>query len=176
MDTSFFLTDGVITLRPFLKSDAKAHMYGEDDEQIKWLSGGKSTLEGIKQWIKRNQKYWENNGPIFNFAIINEENVLIGMVEANSDYEQLAGLISGDANISYGLYVTYRGKGYASRAVNLITNFLKEKGFKRAVIRVNPENINSLKVPLHCGFIRKGTITTKEEQLVLFIRDLKSNI
>lgn len=173
MNNPVLLTDGIITLRPFTESDAQAHLHGEDSEQIAWLSGGKSSLEGVKQWIKKNQAYWENNGPVFNFAIVNEANTLIGMIEANSNYEHLAGLSKGDANISYGLYPAHRGEGYASRAVHLLVTFLQEKDLKRAVIRVNPENTNSLKVPLRCGFVEKETITTEEEQLVIFVKNLE---
>jgi RimJ/RimL family protein N-acetyltransferase len=162
-----------INLRPFELSDAEIHLKGEDDEQIKWLSGGKSNLEGVREWIVRNKKYWEENGPIFNFAITDKNNNLIGMIEANSDYKELDGLSKDDANISYGLYPEARGRGYAIEAVSLVLDFLKDKGFKRAVIRVNPENKDSLKVPHRCGFIEGETITTRDNELLtIFIKEV----
>ncbi|MBP6913436.1 MAG: GNAT family N-acetyltransferase [Candidatus Levybacteria bacterium] len=167
------LHDEVITLRPFKIEDAQEHLEGEDNEQVKWLSGGKSTLEGVQNWIEKNQKQWGENGHIYNFAIVDSNNKLVGMVEANSDYKNLEGLQEKDANISYGLYPFARSKGYATRAVNLITEFLKDKNFERAVIRVNPENENSLKLPLRCGFIEQGEVTTKSsERLKIFIKNL----
>jgi hypothetical protein len=68
------LTDGTITLRPFTIEDSEEHLEGEYKEQAQWLSGGKSTLEGMRNWITKNKQYWDNNGPVFNFAIVKDEN------------------------------------------------------------------------------------------------------
>lgn len=168
------LVDDTIRLRPFDLSDAAKHFAGEDDKQVKWLSGGKSTLENVRNWIKKNQKYWENDGPIFNFAIVDAvKNELVGMVEANTDSKSLEGVEEGEANISYGLYPSARGKGYTSRAINLLVGFLKNKGIKRAIIRVDPGNIDSLKVPERLGFSKEGKIVTKQgENLQIFVKNL----
>jgi RimJ/RimL family protein N-acetyltransferase len=168
------LTDGKILLRPFKLEDAEAHMAGEDDEQVKWLSGGKGTLEGARAWIEKNQKYWEEDGPVFNFAIWNKNsNKLVGMVEANTDPGRIEGIQEGDANISYGLYPEARSKGYTLKAVDLMINFLKSKGIKRAVIRVNPENEASVKVAERLGFEGAGQIKTKNgEVLDVYIKRL----
>lgn len=170
-------SDIKVALRPFQLTDAEEHLAGEDDEQVKWLSGGVSTLEGVKNWILRNQKYWEEEGPIFNFAITDKHNkTLLGMVEANSNYSDLEGLEKDDVNISYGLYPHARGKGYAIAAVLLMVDFLKEKGFRRAVIRVNPENKNSLQVPKRCGFSEHREIITKNgDTLKVFIKKLNDS-
>lgn len=167
-------SDGVITLRQFTLEDAQEHLEGEDEEQIKWLSGGKSTLEGVKKWIEKSKGHWENDGPFFAFAVLDAENKLIGMVEANVDYEHFEGYEEGDVNISYGLYPFARGKGYASRAVDILTKFLKDKGSKRAVIRIDPENENSQKVPTRCGFVKTGEMTTKKgEKFLIFVKNLE---
>jgi RimJ/RimL family protein N-acetyltransferase len=168
------LKDGVILLRPFTLTNAREHLSKEDEAQVKWLSGGKSTLEGVQNWIKKNQTYWENNEPIFNFAIFDNANKLIGMIEANSDYKTVEGIEEGDANISYGLYPSARGKGYVTRAVNLLNDFLKSKDIKRGIIRIDPENADSLKVPQRCEFVEDRTITIKNgEKLIIFIKNLK---
>lgn len=165
------LTDGVITLKPFRPEDAEAHLAGDDEEQQKWLSGGKSTLETVQNWIARNQGHWEAGGPIYNFAIWAED-TLVGMIEANTDVEKIEGLSEGDANLSYGTYPDARGKGYVSRAVKLIVTFLKEKGIRRAVIRVLPENESSVRVPIACGFTEAGTVETKEGTMTVYIQQL----
>ena len=121
------LTDGFIILRPFILENAKEHLANEDKAQVKWLSGGKGTLEGVQNWIKRNQQYWDNDGSIFNFAIFDQKNNLVGMIEANTDYNNLDGIKEGDANISYGLYPFARRKGYMVRAISLMNDFLKSK-------------------------------------------------
>lgn len=168
------LTDGTIVLRPFRLKDAEAHLAGEDKGQIRWLSGGKGTLESVKAWIRRNQINWQNNGPIFNFAIWDKTtHSLVGMVEANTDYQNIEGVSQGDANISYGLYLTARGKGYASRAVKLVTDFLKTKRIKRSVIRVNPENEASVRVARRLGYEKVKKISTKKHEILdIYVRNL----
>ncbi len=168
------LADEIITLRPFELADAEKHLAGEDDKQVRWLSGGKSSLEGVKNWIAKNQKYWENDGPIFNFAIVETvKNEPVGMVEANTDSKSLEGIEKGEANISYGLYPQARGKGYTTRAINLLLGFLRSKGIKRAVLRIDPLNIDSLKIPKRLGFSKRKKIVTKQgENLQIFVKSL----
>src|SRR3989344_6897400 len=163
-------TDNTIILKPFKVKDAPMHLAGEDADQQRWVSGGKSTLETVEAWIKKNQEYWNNNGPVFNFAIWDvQSHELLGMIEANIDPNKVEGIQEGDANISYGLYPKARSKGYITKAVALIEKFLKEKGLEHAVMRINKENISSLKVPERCGYQETGKITTKDgEELVIF--------
>jgi RimJ/RimL family protein N-acetyltransferase len=166
-------TDGVISIRPFILEDAPEHLAGEDDEQVKWLSGGKGTLDGIQGWIARAQTYWRQDGPVFTFAIVDTTGKLIGMVEANTDSARIQGIQPGDANISYGLYPFARRHGYATRAVNLVTEFIASKGVQRAVIRVHPDNARSLMVPERCGFAQQRTMLTRGgDPLVVFVKQL----
>ena len=46
------ITDGVVALRQFCAADADAHFEGEDDEMVRWLSGGRNTREGTGRWIE----------------------------------------------------------------------------------------------------------------------------
>jgi len=127
------ITDGNVLLRPFRPEDAEAHLAGEDDEQVRWVSGGRGTLAGILAWIEANQRHWRAGGPVFSFAILDADTgTLLGMVEANTDPFRIDGLHEGDANISYGLYPAARGHGYASRAVTLVMDFLQSRGLRRA--------------------------------------------
>lgn len=168
------LTDGVVNLQPFSLEEAETHLLSEDNEQEKWLSGGKSTLSSVQEWIKNNQEHWKNDGPVYNFAIWSTaENLLVGMVEANVAYREIPGLLPGDANISYGIYPQARGNGYSTRAVNLICGFLKKKGIDRAVIRIDPENVWSLKIPIACAFQEIDRLSTPEGNFIIFAKDLK---
>lgn len=148
------LQNGLLTIRPFALEDADYHLAHEDEEIQKWLSGGKSTLESVENWIIRNQESWKQNGPIYNFAVTYADN-LIGMVEANSDGVTIPELEEGDVNISYAIYSQERGKGFATCAITLLLSFVKEKGFKRAIIRVEHDNHFSHGVPKRLGFTRK---------------------
>jgi RimJ/RimL family protein N-acetyltransferase len=145
----FQLTDGTILLRPFRPEDAKAHLAGEDIEQVRWLSGGRASMAGVLAWIHSSQLHWQAGGPVFNLAITNAHSgTLLGMVEANTDHRRIIGLREGDANISYGLYPAARSRGYATRAVVLVMEFLQSRGLRRAVIRVDPRNTTSSRVAL----------------------------
>lgn len=167
------LNDKVIILKPFTLADAEAHLAGEDEEQIRWLGEGhKSTIESVKNWIQNSQKSWNGGGTVFVFAIWSIEDCrLVGMVEANTEYEKIEGLQKGDVNISYAIYPDARGRGYASRAVSLVMNFLKKKQFARSVLRISPDNINSLKIPNTFGFENTGEIITKEGKMILFVKN-----
>lgn len=167
------LTDKTITLKPFTDDDIDAHVSGDDEEQIKWLNDGHpSTMESTSRWVARNKKFWEENGPIFNFAIRDANNELVGMIDANTDTSNLIGLTAGDANISYSLHPSARGKGFASRAVTLVEDFLAEKGIKRSVIRVHPGNKASAAVPIRLGYEDHGVIDTDDGGLRIFSKDL----
>ncbi len=37
-----------VELRPLAHSDAQAHCQGEDEETVRWLSGGYNTVEGAR--------------------------------------------------------------------------------------------------------------------------------
>jgi RimJ/RimL family protein N-acetyltransferase len=178
MKNTIELTDQVVLLRPFVLKDVEEHLAGEDEVQIKWLSGGKSTRETVRNWIQRNQESWEKDGPVFAFAISDAKTQrLIGMVEANTDDENVEGIQKGEANISYGLSPFARGKGYGSRAVNLMMDFLKRKGLHAAIARVDPTNEDSLKVPLRCGFKEQGVMKTKDQRnLVVFKKLLDEHL
>jgi len=174
------LSDGTIRLRPFRRADAERHLAGEDDEQVRWLSGGRGTLRGVRDWIDANQRSWRAGGPVFTFAIVHAESgALLGMVEANPDYRRIAGLHEGEPNISYGLYPDARGHGYASRAVTLVMDFLQvmdflpSRGIRRAVIRVDPRNTASVNVARRLGYLCSGEIPDSPgHSLQMYIRPL----
>jgi RimJ/RimL family protein N-acetyltransferase len=171
--TPLELTDKVILLRPFELKDAEEHLAGEDEAQKRWLSGGKSTLETVSNWIRRNQESWEKGGPIFSFAIVDAKtHALVGMVEANTDHESVEGIQKGEANVSYGLYPFARRKVYASRAVNLMLGFLLRRGLHAAIILVDSGNEDSLKVPLRCGFKELDVMQTSKKRTFVIFRKL----
>lgn len=168
MQKKINIADDLIELKPYQLEDAKTQLENEDKEHWKWLSGGKSTLEGIENWILKNQENFKNNGPRFAFAIWDKSlNQIVGMVEFNEDYKSLEGVDEGEANISYGIYPRFRGKRYAAGAVNLVCELLRERGIKNAVIRVEPENINSIKVAERAGFKKVDSIKTKDNKTLV---------
>lgn len=154
------LTDGVVLLRPFHLDDAVEHVAGDDEEAMHWMNEGlASTLESTQRWIRYNQMMWQYGGPVFNFAIVDTASgALSGMIEASTDIQEMAGCIPGDANISYNLYPQARGRGLVARSVQLVLEFLRARGVQRAVLRIEPGNINSLGVPPRCGFMEEALV------------------
>lgn len=168
------ISDDHVQIRPFTHNDVAAHVAGDDLEQIKWLSGGPSTIAGTTSWIDRNLESWENGGPVFNFAVIDmSSGQLAGMVEANLDWQRLDGLEEGDANVSYALYPQFRGQGLMAHAFTLLEGFLRERGVKRSAIRVEPDNVASLAVPLKRGYVEGDAITNHDgTHMRLFRKEL----
>jgi RimJ/RimL family protein N-acetyltransferase len=58
-----------------------------------------------------------------------------------------------EANLAYGLYPAFRGRGLATRAVLLTCRYLHDRGdVDRAVIRSDPRNRASAAVARRAGF------------------------
>jgi RimJ/RimL family protein N-acetyltransferase len=157
------LMDGVILIRPMTLDDVDAHVEGHDPEQARWLSGFPSTPEAVAEWVQNNAEHWENDGPIFNFGIVEvATSRLVGMIDANTDAENMGGVEDGQVNISYVIYPSARGHRYAARAVNLVLAFLDEKQFSSAVIRASEKNGRSVRVAARCGFVCTGEVLSYE--------------
>lgn len=168
------LSDGVIAIRPLRLEDAAAHLAGEDAETVRWLSGGVSDIAGIRSWIERSTRHWRDGGPTFVFGIWQiSPRTLVGMIEANTNHRQLDAVPEDGANISYGLHSQARRRGYMPRALALLENFLRDLGVGVAVIRVDPENDASLRVPGRSGFVFQETITSSQgDRLAIWHRRL----
>jgi RimJ/RimL family protein N-acetyltransferase len=139
----------------------------------KWLSGGVSSEESVLRWIESSADNWSLDGPRFAFAIQTSAGELVGMIEINVDYSHFAGLEFGDANVSYGLYPSYRGRGLATAAVLKARDFMISKGVRRAVIRIEPENVSSIRLAERCGYSRTGATTNGAgTQYLVFVDDL----
>jgi|SRR5262245_25836006 len=167
------LTDGVVYLRSMTGDDVDAHLTGEDDVTARFLSGGRSTTRTVAAWIDRNRESWATGGAIRSFGVCEAAtDRLIGMVEANLD---LAGVRRGVANVTYGLHPDARGRGYATRAVELMLRYLTEAtDTDVAVIQVDPANGASLGVPARAGFKCVGTrITEPGQSSITFVRRIR---
>jgi RimJ/RimL family protein N-acetyltransferase len=167
------LTDGVIMLRCLADHDAAAHLAGEDDDLIRWLSGGPGSLERLLPWIHDNREQWATGGPRRNFGVFDvASTALVGNAEAHL---AMRGLEPGAVNISYGVFPQWRGRGIARRAVSLIGHWLRtQPAYATVVIRVAPDNIHSLRVPEALGFQRVGPSTSpRGEELIRFDKALQ---
>lgn len=145
------ISDGVIVLRPLNVEDAADHLAGEDAELVRWLNGGPGTEESVRRHIQHVEQMWHNGGPIFTFAVrLLAKDILAGTIDVQLHQDAYG---RDQANSAYGLYPTWRGHGFATRAVRLALEFLRPEATVRwALIRADPENVSSTAVAVRAGF------------------------
>ena len=83
---------------------------------------------------------------------------LVGWVDydVDSDHDWLG---PGQVNVGYSLFPTARGKGYASRAVELLLEHLKhDTEHTVATLLIHPENVRSLALARRLGFVQDGEV------------------
>jgi RimJ/RimL family protein N-acetyltransferase len=164
------LTDGVIFLRPLGAEDAAEHLAGEDEEMAKWVSGGRSTPATVEAFIRNSQESWRNGGPRRAFGVFDcASNRLAGFIEVN-----LARLVEpNQVNVSYGVFRQWRRQGVASRAINLMGEYLRTATEARQmVLRILPANIASLKLAEKAGFTSWGLFDEPEGRMARYIRNI----
>lgn len=150
MCTSF--SDGVITIRPFESEDvpnffatvrASAEVLGR---WMPWCHADYS-MDEAKAWLATCQAAW-SQGASYPFLIIGpESHEVMGSVDINQ--------INRDhnfGNIGYWVASAYSGKGIATAAVKLVTQFgFTEASFARLEIVTQVENIASRRVAEKVG-------------------------
>jgi RimJ/RimL family protein N-acetyltransferase len=130
------MTDGVITLRPPRPGDSRLLLAGRDDEFFRWLGPGAETPRPV--------------------ACVWVEDELVGWVDYDLEHEWLR---PGEVNVGYYLFPAARGKGYASRAVELLLEYLgRETRYTVATLLIHPENTRSLRLARRSGFVEKGEV------------------
>src|SRR6266581_17553 len=115
-------TDGVVTLEPPRPGDAQLLVEGRDEEFFRWLGPGS-----------------EDPSPV---ACILVEAEVVGWVDYDVGRDWLE---PGEVNVGYYLFPAARGKGYASRAVDLLLLHLgRDTEHTVATLLIDPENDRSL--------------------------------
>jgi RimJ/RimL family protein N-acetyltransferase len=143
------LTDGVLVIGPLRPEDAATHLAGEDAELVRWLNGGPATLADVESYIRRTIAWWAAGGPKLAFGI-RADGVLVGTIDVDL---ALPSLLPREANLAYGLYPAWRGRGLATRAVLLTCRYLRDRGdVDLAVIMTDPRNRASAAVAERAGF------------------------
>ncbi|WP_040589415.1 GNAT family N-acetyltransferase [Sciscionella marina] len=168
------LSDGIVTLSPLRLDEAEAHLAGEDEQLVRWLSGDPGTREGVEAYIRHCLEQWDTVGPLRAFGIrVGIDEALAGTIDLRFTAE---GLSPGQVNIAYGLYPSWRGHGLATRAVILVCRYATSQGAKQAVIQVEPENAASSAVADRAGFtLDKHQHGADGTRLDWYIRDLRTD-
>ena len=149
------LEDGVIALDAHTLADVVAHVAGEDDEQARrfgWYPR-RSTEETAAAAIEAWQAQCAAGGPRRTFAI----RELPGRALAGGCELRLEG--DGRAALSYWTFPAFRGRGFATRAVRLVTGWaFAHLEVARVELLIEPDNHASLAVARRAGFIREGVL------------------
>lgn len=149
------IKDGVISLTPIsFKYFNDFHEYSTNPLFFKYFEhtvfkNRKETKKYLKNLIlnskKKNFQSWN--------IILKKEKKCIGTITVDIK------LIRNSAELGYGLNPKYWGKGYFSRSLNILENFLfKKVGIKRLFAVTPVKNKNSIKPLLKFGFKKEGTL------------------
>jgi RimJ/RimL family protein N-acetyltransferase len=140
------VTDGVVTLRPPGPGDARLLVEGRDDEFLRWLGPGAETPSPV--------------------ACVWVDDELVGWVDYDLGHDWLR---PGEVNVGYYLFPAARGKGYASRAVELLLLHLRRATrHTAATLAIEPENVRSLRLARRLGFVEQREF----EKGIFFVREL----
>jgi RimJ/RimL family protein N-acetyltransferase len=153
-------SDGTVTLSALRLDDVDAHLAGEDEPLVRWLSGGPGTRQGVEDYIGHCLEQWDSAGPLRAFGSRSDAgDGLAGTIDLPFAQE---GLAPGQVNVAYGLHASWRGQGLATRAVQLVSQYAASEGATEAVIRVEPENSASAAVALRAGFVHRARVCAED--------------
>jgi RimJ/RimL family protein N-acetyltransferase len=131
-------TDGVVTLRAPEPGDVEQLIAGRDEEFFKWFGEGATGPRPVGcVWVDERLVGWVD-------------------YDLDSDHDWLG---PGEVNVGYYLFPEARGKGYASRAVELLLEHLRrDTEHSVATLLIHPENVRSLAVANRLGFVQNGEV------------------
>ena len=145
----------MVRLDSFMLEDVEAHLAGEDEEtahRFGWWPK-RSTPETVASAIRRWNDAWATSGPTRVFAVRNASTgQLMGHCELR--YKE-----AGIAHVSYSTGCAHRGRGYASRALRLLSAWaFRDAGVERLELYVEPDNAASPSVAHNAGFQQEGLL------------------
>jgi RimJ/RimL family protein N-acetyltransferase len=178
------LTDGVVTLRRQHPDDLELHLAAVDDEQMRWLwePGDRERYEAMSTDQRRAHQLQHlqashdsfGPGPKWCFSADLADRRYVVYVDCDLANDNVP---TGQANISYVCSPEHRGKGYTSRAVRLLFDFLRlHTDAKEAHILVERENVASTRVATAVDAIEVGTLVDEHgRMLVRHVVDLRAD-
>jgi RimJ/RimL family protein N-acetyltransferase len=169
------LSDGVVQLDSHTLADAEAHVAGEDREmRLRFEAPDPDAVAGLayvrgvlQRWIDARAA----GGPNIVYAVRTLSNDLVGGCEIRR-------LTPGSANVSYWIYPAFRGRGYAARALRLLSGAAREvAGLERLEAHVDSDNLTSRRLAEAAGFREEGLVEDETEAggtltRVLYVRRL----
>ena len=146
------LSDGVVVLRLFDDHDVPRLLEAGRDPKIPRLTNlpALESEEWARAWLERVTELWRD-GSRANFAIADAgSDELLGSIGLRD--------VDGNAQIYYWVLAAARGRGVATRALRLVSDWGFSRGFPRLQLLTEPENEISQRVAERAGFRREGLL------------------
>jgi RimJ/RimL family protein N-acetyltransferase len=125
-----------VLLRSPEPGDAATLIAGRDEAFFRWIGPGSPTPQPTR------------------CIVVDGE--VVGWVDYDADRDWLA---PGEVNVGYNVFPAHRGKGYATRAVQLLMHHLALRAdHHTATLLIAPDNANSLAVAQRCRFAPNGVV------------------
>ena len=157
--SSVSLSDEAVVLRPWISSDANFMIEASRDPAIERYNGPTpASVADAVAVIERIQESWrafeeEGDPSGVAFAIIDDaSDEPVGM--CGIDHWSSTDV----AQFGYWLAAGARGRGFATRAVTLMTSWLFELGAARVFLTIQSDNAASAAVARRAGFTYEGTL------------------
>ena len=116
--------------------DAEILIAGRDEVFHRWLGPGSDVPQPV------------------GCIVVDDE--VVGWVDYDPNQPWLA---AGEVNLGYNVFAPHRGKGYASRAVELLVHHLAVcTGHRTATLLIHPHNERSLALARRTGFTPSGEL------------------
>lgn len=152
-------TDSVVTIRAPRLDDLDLDLEAKDDRQIDWmwLAGEREIWAALSTRQRQDharlalQRRRDDfgSGPKWTFSVDASDAAYVAYVDCDLASPDVP---AGEANIAYSAHPGHRSRGYVSRGVRLLMQFLSEHtGAQHAHIIVDAENIDSLHVAMAVG-------------------------
>lgn len=151
----------MVELRPLADDDVKAHIAGEDDETVRWLSGRASTEDATRRYFAMLAENASRGAGKRGFGIWFDCQ-LAGYIDFDPNTNDLPA--AGDVNITYAVHPWARRRAVATTAVLLVCNYIADEDIgDRAIIRADRRNTASLGVAERSGFRFIAEITSTSD-------------
>jgi RimJ/RimL family protein N-acetyltransferase len=135
-DNNLPMTDGVVIIRPPEFGDGEILIAGRDEAFYRWIGPGAEKPEPV--------------------ACIVASGEIVGWVDYDTGHPWLG---VGEVNVGYYLFAAHRGNGYASRAVELLMQYMAlSTDIVTATLLIDPQNDSSLELARRTGFSRRADV------------------